>query len=143
MEFSLRCDFESLEISRSEAIWGSVWIESCGEVFPEFEWNDMPVAFTCELASVLEAARGKSFRSGRVRFFDGPFWVMVDCPVPGECVVTLGGSGGSKALAMIPMGKIVESVRSIARGLLEACHSRGWGGNPDVIRLANCLESLR
>ncbi|MEV7345363.1 hypothetical protein [Streptomyces sp. NPDC093544] len=142
MEFSLFCDLESLEISRSGTIWGGVWIEAADEKFPEPGWNDMPVAFTCELTSALVAARERKFLSRQVRFYDGPFWLIVESSSPGDLVVTLGGSDGKKVLKPLPVAKALEHVFPTVLGLLHTCRARGWGENPDVVSLAHVVASL-
>lgn len=142
MEFSLHCDLESLEASRSGTIWGGVWIEAADESFPEFRWNDMPVAFTCELTSALAAAKRREHFSKRVHFFDGPFWLLLDSSSSGELVVSLRGPGSEKVLNPLPVAETVENVLPMTLGLLDACRARGWGENPDVVRLAGIVESL-
>ncbi|GGS95630.1 hypothetical protein GCM10010270_79500 [Streptomyces violaceus] len=89
MEFSLRYDLESLEIFRAGAFWGGVWIESADVTFPEYGWNDMPVAFTCELLSELTAIREGSLPPRRIRFHDGPFWMTVGSSPSAGLTVTL------------------------------------------------------
>lgn len=142
MEFSLRCDLESLEASQSGTIWGGVWIETTDENFPELGWNDMSVAFTCELAGALAAAKGRKHSSKRVHFYDGPFSLIIDSSSAGGLVVSLRGSGSEKVLNPIPATKAVENVLPTALGLLDACRARGWGENPDVVRLADVVASL-
>ena len=138
--FALCCDADSLEISNSGTIWGGVWIEVGGEEFPQAGWNDMPVAFTVELGIALTHV-GESDSSIHVRFYDGPFWVMVGGSVTGQLVLTLGGPREKKVMTL-PAVEAVESFVSTASGLLDECHARGWGGNRDVVRLEGVVASV-
>jgi hypothetical protein len=142
MEFRLRCDHESLDLGRSGTIWGGVWIELRGEAFPEPGWNDMAVAFTSDLVDALASyVRGRE-SSFRIRFYDGPFWVGLDPSEPGEVLVSRGESDKGKAQVRLSDEAIVQGVRSTASALLDACGTRQWGDNPDVVRLARALKSL-
>ncbi|MEW2163857.1 hypothetical protein AB0912_12785 [Streptomyces sp. NPDC007084] len=141
MGFALRCDADSLEISNSGTIWGGVWIEAGGEAFPQVGWNDMSVAFAVELGIALMGAGGSDSSSMRVRFYDGPFWVMVGGSGTGQLVLTLGGPHEKKVVTL-PAVEAFESFISTASGLLDACHARGWGGNRDVVRLEGVVASV-
>jgi hypothetical protein len=69
-----RVDVTSLQVARSDAIWGAVWWEIGKQAYPELEWNDLAVAVVVEmLMAVQDVRRGADFRT--VRFFDGPFWI--------------------------------------------------------------------
>ncbi|MFB7931651.1 hypothetical protein ACFC4C_21365 [Streptomyces sp. NPDC056039] len=136
MEFSLRFDLESLEISHSGSIWGGVWIESADVRFPEYGWNDMAVAFTCELLSALKAAREGGTPTRRIRFYDGPFWLIVGSSAATGLTVKMESPGSSRTMQAIPTSEAVEAALQSASGLLDACLARHWGDNPDVRRLS-------
>lgn len=141
MRFALCCDAESLDISGSGTIWGGVWIEAGAEAFPQSGWNDMAVAFAAELGTALIGVRESGPSSKSVRFYDGPFRVTVEGSMAGQLVLTLEGSGKNMAMTL-PAVQVVNSFISTTSGLLRACQVRGWGGNPDVIRLAGVVASL-
>ncbi|MER5549755.1 hypothetical protein ABT072_47035 [Streptomyces sp. NPDC002589] len=142
MEFRLCCDLESLDMARSGVIWGGVWIEVDGNPFPEVRWNDMLVAFTSDLVEVIASIVPGAAHSGRIRFYDGPFWIMVDRSAPGKLVVRQGEGAGEKGQAHLPADAVVQGVRLAASALLDACRMRQWADNLDVVRLARALELL-
>lgn len=142
MEFRLLCDPESLDMSRSGAIWGDVWIEAESDPFPEFGWNDMLVAFASDVAEALVSLK-QGVQCGRIRFYDGPFWITVSSSAPGTVVVTRGEGEEEKGEAAFPADMVVRSVRSAASDLIDACRAREWQESPDVVRLARVLELLR
>ncbi|MCX4883527.1 hypothetical protein [Streptomyces sp. NBC_00847] len=137
MDFRLRCDLETLDMARSGAIWGGVWIEAGGEAFPHADWNDMPVAFIAELGIALTGLGRSDSSSRKVRFYDGPFWMMVDGSIAGQLVLTLGEPREKKVMTF-PAVQVVESFISTASELLDACHARGWASNRDIV----CLEGV-
>src|ERR1044072_8748135 len=134
MRFVLRCDTASLEMARSGAIWGSVWVEVDGDPFPETEWNDMPVAFIGELFDAVEYVRSLAGRSRRVRFFDGPFWVDVVSRPDNEIAISVNSRGASPEVVVAADG-LIRSMMIVTRAFMEACRDRGWGDHGDVRRL--------
>jgi hypothetical protein len=135
MGFGLRCEPESLELARSGAIWGNIWVESCGDSFPEARWNDLPVAFLVELIESIAALGSSIGVRRRVRFFDGPFWI--DMEHGEQELISISVNRGGVAVEVGIEG-LAHSVRGVAREILGVCRKRGWAELDDVRR----LESL-
>ncbi|MCB5170353.1 hypothetical protein LG634_36870 [Streptomyces bambusae] len=131
MGFGVFCEARSLELARSGAIWGDVWVDVGGVAVPEAGWNDMPVVFLAELLdAVAEVSRGEG-RRRRVRFFDGPFWI--DLTGTGDGRVTVSAHG--HVAVTVDARDLGQSLAAACAELLHACRARGWEDHPDVRRL--------
>ncbi|WP_143041451.1 hypothetical protein [Streptomyces indicus] len=134
MEFELRCDVSSLDLAKSGAIWGNVWVDFSGYPFPEEGWNDMPAAFLVELFdAVSSAGRSKDLRR-RVRFFDGPFWIDLTSR-NGGLITIAANAHGSNHEVTVSGSDVLRSVTAVCRELVRGCQERGWGEQMDVRRL--------
>lgn len=134
MEFELHCDVSSLDLARSGAIWGNIWVDFAGYSFPEEGWNDMPVAFLVELFdAVSSAGRGKGVRQ-RVRFFDGPFWLDLTGQ-DGELITIAANAHGSDHASTVSVSDVSRSLAAVCGELVRVCLERGWGEQMDVRRL--------
>lgn len=142
MAFSLRCDAQSLELTRAGTIWGNIWLQSGGESFPETRWNDIAVAFVCEFSSAVMCVSDGQASSARVRFYDGPYWVELRTDTAGMISLTLGESSTTHATWEESTQEVVMSTLRGAEVLLDACHGRGWADQTDVIRLASAVRAL-
>ncbi|GGU15712.1 hypothetical protein GCM10010289_41910 [Streptomyces violascens] len=121
---------ESMEISAAATVWGGVWVNLDGCGFPEADWNDLPVALACEFLRVSDRIRRAEFKSHRVHFFDGPFWVEFERVGEGKVEVSVGG--GSPRNVVLPSGDVVAAIRSYSAAILTSCLRRGWGDTADV-----------
>jgi hypothetical protein len=119
---------------------GPVWVE-CGDVsFPEFRWEDMPLAFLLQFMGSLSLLNSADNRSSRVRFFDGPFWLNLEAAGDGMIRV----SDNRDALNVEFLVEIDEQLtlaRVLALELVESCRKRGWSEQMDVRRLADFIGS--
>ncbi|WP_433510208.1 hypothetical protein ACQP2T_40905 [Nonomuraea sp. CA-143628] len=134
MEFELFCDVESLDLARSGAIWGNVWIDISGCSFPESNWNDMPVAFLVELLDAVAYVSAAEGRRRRVRFFDGPFWIDLVGQGVGVISISVNAHGAGRSATASAHG-VTQSLSAVRDDLVRVCLERGWGEQADVRRL--------
>jgi hypothetical protein len=139
MFVTTRFNEASLEMARSGAIWGAVWMEINGEAFPAPDWNDMVVAVMVELlGSVREVSHGSMRRV--VRFFDGPFCIEFARRNSSDVAI----SAGENAAVKCDLGEfraLVRHIEDAASELVAACKAKGWSGQSDVRRLEALLTS--
>jgi hypothetical protein len=134
MGVELHCDVASLELARSGAIWGDIWIEIDGDPFPEANWNDMPVAFLAELFDAVDYVRSAVGRSRRVRFFDGPFWINLAGRSGSKITISVNSYSVNPEIAIMA-DELNHSMTLVSSALMEACQNLGWGDQADVRRL--------
>ncbi|MEU8682148.1 hypothetical protein [Streptomyces sp. NPDC048611] len=125
----------SLEMAKSGAVWGDVWVDIDFAPFPEEGWNDMAIAFMAELLEVACSFQQSSDTQRRVRFFDGPFWLELSLDCAGNVGITAGGRSEYLS-SSIELDRMVLDLKSSAKELVEACNQRGWADQGDVRRLA-------
>ncbi|MFD7787116.1 hypothetical protein ACFV4Q_29090 [Streptomyces nojiriensis] len=134
MEFEVHCSTESLDVAKSGAIWGNIWLTISGVPFPEENWNDMPAAFLVELFDAFSYARQAEGRRRRVRFFDGPFWIDLIGRSDGTVSVSANAHDTPKE-ATVSAHEMAQLLTRVRAELLRACIERGWKDQMDVRRL--------
>lgn len=137
MKLELRFDPTSLDMAESGAIWAGIWLECKGTAFPEVGWNDMAVAFACELLDVARHLRVNDPECKRVRFFDGPFWVDLRLAEDGRLAVAAGSRYPDAYWKCITsLGEFVSTLEVASSEIVNSCVERGWTDQDDVRRLA-------
>lgn len=121
---------ESMEISATGTVWGGVWVNLDGCCFPEGNWNDLPVALACEFLRVGDGIQRAGFKSHRLHFFDGPFWVGFERAGEGKVEVSVGGNDPRRVV--LSSEDLVAAIRASSAAILTACLRRGWGDTADV-----------
>lgn len=140
----LRFDPASLSLSDSGAIWGGIWLECDDKRFPEYLWNDLVVAFACDLFDNLRCLGRDRPGPLRVRFFDGPFWVDLALDLRGPLRITAGSQRPALAWGCVSDAKqAIDGVAETCSDILSSCISSGWEANDDVRRLAEQVENYR
>jgi hypothetical protein len=117
-------------------------LECDGVPFPEVQWNDMVVAFCCEVLDVVLHMSANNPARNVVRFFDGPHWIELRPTMDGRLVAEAGSRhSGLGWTCVTVLNDFVNTLKAVCSEIVDSSIERGWGEQPDVRRLATALGS--
>ena len=125
--------------AKSGAVWGRIYFEiDDGQFFPNNEWTDLLVAFSCGwLDCLLQIAQGKTLKA-TVPFYDGPFAVDAAVNSPGVVQLSFVARETVKYAAKSAIETLLKDAVSAAGQVLTNCRDKGWT-NKDTEALETLL----
>jgi hypothetical protein len=119
-------DDESLERSKSGAIWGRVYFENGDQFFPEEGWTDMALPLLNAWLEALVRIASHSTREETVWFMDGPFKVALFAKGDGGVEVRLIHDEIVGQSAKVAIEDLLQNAIELGERLLSVCELRGW-----------------